>query len=227
MLSNLTSTPLLSLRDLGVLPYADAWQLQRELHAQIVAQKKIPQESTDNFLLLVEHPNVYTMGRTTQPSNILFNDALLQNIGAEKFEIDRGGDVTYHGPGQLVGYPILNLTMWKEDLHWFLRTIEETIIRTLTHYAIEGYRVPGRTGVWVNGEKICAIGIKCSHWTTMHGFAWNINSDLTYFNNIIPCGIQDKGVTSVEKLLGKKMDMQEAKRIYTEEFAAVFECAVQ
>ena len=215
-----------AIRDCGVVAFAEAWETQRQLHARIVDQKKALHAITDNFLLLYEHPHVYTLGRTTQPSNVLFDQALLDRIGAETFAIDRGGDVTYHGYGQLVGYPILNLSMWKEDLHWFLRALEETIIRTLAHYSIEGYRVDGRTGVWAKEEKVCAIGIKCSHWTTMHGFAWNLNTDLNYFNNIIPCGIQDKGVTSVEKLLGRKVEMQEAKRIYTEEFATVFGCSV-
>ncbi|HZV13223.1 MAG TPA: lipoyl(octanoyl) transferase LipB [Candidatus Kapabacteria bacterium] len=220
------SRPIVTLHDLGTIRFAEAWEKQRLLHAHIVNQKKTSPANTDNYLLLLEHSHVYTLGKVTERSNLLFDDAKLKSIGAEQFEIDRGGDVTYHGPGQLVGYPILNLTMWKEDLHWFLRMIEETIIRSLKHFSLEGYRVEGRTGVWVGDEKVCAIGIKCSHWVTMHGFAWNINTDLSYFNNIIPCGIQDKGVTSLEKLLGRKVDMQEVKGIYAEEFGNVFGCGV-
>jgi len=207
-------------RELGRIDYGAALALQQEL----VAQRK--QGAVPNHLLLLEHGHVITLGRNGHMENLLASHEILDRAGISFYPTDRGGDVTYHGPGQLVGYPILNLTMWKEDLHWFLRMIEETIIRSLKHFSLEGYRVEGRTGVWVGDEKVCAIGIKCSHWVTMHGFAWNINTDLSYFNNIIPCGIQDKGVTSLEKLLGRKVDMQEVKGIYAEEFGNVFGCGV-
>jgi len=218
--------PCVALQNLGIIAYANAWAMQRDLHKRIVEQKKLTPFATDNYLLLLEHPHVYTLGTVTNRANLLVDKEQLKRIGAEQFEIDRGGDVTYHGPGQLVGYPILNLSLWKEDLHWYLRAIEETIIRSLAHYSLEGYRVPGRTGVWISGEKICAIGIKCSRWVMMHGFAWNINTDLSYFNNIIPCGIPDKGVTSLEKLLFRKIEMVEVQRIYAEQFAEVFNCVL-
>jgi lipoyl(octanoyl) transferase len=178
-------------------------------------------------LLLLEHPHVYTQGRVTDKSNLLFTPSLLEQIGAETFEIDRGGDVTYHGPGQLVGYPILNLSRYKEDLGWYLRALEESIIRTLATYDVKGYRVQGRTGVWVGAsgseEKICAIGIRATRWCTMHGFAFNVNTDLTYYRHIIPCGIGDKPVTSLEKLLDRSIEMREVKERYQCAFREVFE----
>ena len=224
---SITSQRTIEVLDCGVIRFADAWEKQRELLAYITAQKRNTPTESDNFLMLLEHPHVYTMGKTTDITNVLFNDTLLEQIGAEQFAIDRGGDVTYHGPGQLVGYPILNLTMWKEDLHWYLRAIEETIIQALQYFSIEGFRVEGRTGVWTRDGKVCAIGIKCSRWVTMHGFAWNINTNLSYFNNIIPCGIQDAGVTSLEKLLGRKIEMPEVKQVYVKAFTKVFECTVK
>jgi lipoyl(octanoyl) transferase len=210
--------------DLGLLRFAEAWDLQRAIFEQVCSEVR------EDTLLLLEHPHVFTLGRVTQQASILFNDARLAELDAEMFEIDRGGDVTYHGPGQLVGYPILKLSHFKEDLGWYLRALEESIIELLASYSIEGFRVQGRTGVWVKvgntEEKICAIGIKASRWCTMHGFALNVNTDLKYFEHIVPCGIADKSVTSLSKLLGNSVDIQAVKERYEEAFAKVFEVKV-
>jgi lipoyl(octanoyl) transferase len=205
--------------------YAEVWELQHSIFSELFKGKKC------DTLILCEHPPVFTLGRVTDPANILFTDEQLKAIGAEKFEIERGGDVTFHGPGQLVGYPLLNLSNFKEDLGWYLRSLEETIILTLDEYEIEGFRIPGRTGVWVgkknNEEKICAIGIKASRWCTMHGFAFNINTDLSYFEKIIPCGIGDKNVTSLAKFLGRKIEISEVKSRYLKAFAEVFKVQLE
>jgi lipoyl(octanoyl) transferase len=210
----------MQLLTLGLTPYQQAWDIQREIFQNVIAGRE------DDTLILVEHPHVYTFGRGADAANFIASDEKLRQIGAEKFEIERGGDVTYHGPGQLVGYPILNLAHFKEDLGWYLRTLEETIIKVLATYRIEGVRVPGRTGVWVESggteEKICAIGIRSSKWCTMHGFAFNVNTDLSYFNNIVPCGISDRGVTSLEKLLGRTIPMDEVIDRYVTAFEEVF-----
>jgi lipoyl(octanoyl) transferase len=206
--------------ELGLTPYQQAWDLQREIFRGVVAGEQ------DDTLVLVEHPHVYTFGRGADMANFLLTDAKLHEIGAEKFEIERGGDVTYHGPGQLVGYPILNLAHFKEDLGWYLRALEDTIIQVLATYDIEGFRIPGRTGVWTgnngNEEKICAIGVHASRWCTMHGFAFNVSTDLSYFEHIVPCGISDRGVTSLEKILGKTVPMDEVISRYVEAFETVF-----
>jgi lipoyl(octanoyl) transferase len=201
--------------------YEVVWQLQRSIFSQLLEGEEC------DTLILCEHPAVYTLGRVTESANILFTDEELKRIGAEKFEIERGGDVTFHGPGQLVGYPLLNLSHFKEDLGWYLRSLEETIILTLQEYEVQGFRIPGRTGVWVGEEgkeeKICAIGIKVSRWCTMHGFAFNINTDLSYFERIIPCGIGDKKVTSLSKILGREINIEEIRKTYLNAFAVVFE----
>ena len=212
------------LLELPITPYNEAWNLQRKLFQQVVAGE------IDDTLILVEHPHVYTLGRATDIANVLLTDEKLAAIGAEKFEIERGGDVTYHGPGQLVGYPILNLSHFKEDLGWYLRALEETIIEVLRSYGIDGFRVPGRTGVWTGPagqeEKICAIGVRASRWCTMHGFAFNVNTDLSYFNHIVPCGISDRGVTSLKKILGREISMQEVRSRFIEAFQRVFEVSL-
>jgi lipoyl(octanoyl) transferase len=210
----------MQLLELGLTPYQQAWDLQREIFRGVIAGEE------EDTLILVEHPHVYTFGRGADMGNFLLSDAKLHEIGAEKFEIERGGDVTYHGPGQLVGYPILNLAHFKEDLGWYLRALEDTIIKVLATYDIEGFRISGRTGVWTgsagNEEKICAIGVHASRWCTMHGFAFNVNTDLSYFEYIIPCGISDRGVTSLEKILGRRIPMDEVISRYVEAFEAVF-----
>jgi lipoyl(octanoyl) transferase len=211
----------MQLLSLGLMPYQQAWDIQRKIFQGVIAGHE------GDTLILVEHPHVYTFGRSADAANFIGSDEKLREIGAEKFEIERGGDVTYHGPGQLIGYPILNLSHFKEDLGWYLRALEETIIRLLGTYDVEAYRVAGRTGVWVNSngyeEKICAIGIRSSRWCTMHGFAFNVNTDLSYFENIIPCGISDRGVTSLEKLLGWKISMDDVIGRYVTEFESVFD----
>lgn len=206
--------------DLPLTPYVDVWAKQKHVFTELLEGKEA------DTLILCEHPHVYTLGRATDVTNVLFSDEKLRQIGAEKFMVERGGDVTYHGPGQLVGYPLLNLAHFKEDLGWFLRSIEETIILTLKEFNIEGFRVSGRTGVWVRGqeqeEKICAIGVKASKWCTMHGFALNVNTDLSYFDYIIPCGIADKKVTSIEKQLAGEVPISDVKRLYQKSFEKVF-----
>ena len=209
------------LLELGLTPYQQAWNLQRQIFQGVIGG------SEEDTLVLVEHPHVYTLGRGSDFANILLSEEKLLEIGAEKFEIERGGDVTYHGPGQLVGYPILNLAHFKEDLGWYLRALEETIIDVLKTYGIQGFRIAGRTGVWVgepeSEEKICAIGVRSSRWCTMHGFAFNVNTDLSYFQHIIPCGITDRGVTSLERLLGRPIDWTEVCERYVAAFERVFE----
>jgi lipoyl(octanoyl) transferase len=209
------------LLELGLTPYEQAWKLQREIFEAVVAGKE------EDTLVLVEHPHVYTFGRGADMANFLLSDEKLRQIDAEKFEIERGGDVTYHGPGQLVGYPILNLAHFKEDLGWYLRSLEQTIIDLLATYNIEAFRITGRTGVWTgadgNEEKICAIGVHASRWCTMHGFAFNVNTDLSYFEHIVPCGISDRGVTSLRKILGREISMQEVRERYVAAFESVFE----
>src|SRR5665213_1402985 len=215
----------LRLLELGLTPYREAWELQREIFQRVMAGEE------DDTLILVEHPPVYTFGRGADMANFLLSDDKLQELGAEKFEIERGGDVTYHGPGQLVGYPILNLGHFKEDLGWYLRALEETIIEVLRTYDVEGFRIKGRTGVWVgvegNEEKICAIGVHASRWCTMHGFAFNVNTDLSYFQHIVPCGISDRGVTSLATVLGHEVPMEQACERYVTAFESVFDISLR
>ncbi|MDP4200093.1 MAG: lipoyl(octanoyl) transferase LipB [Bacteroidota bacterium] len=202
------------------MPYQEAWDFQREIFQSVVHGE------TEDTLILCEHPHVYTFGRGAELANFLLTDEKLTALGAERFEIERGGDVTYHGPGQLVGYPILNLAHFKEDLGWYLRALEDVIIEVLKAYNISGFRVAGRTGVWVGGpaneEKICAIGVHASRWCTMHGFAFNVNTDLSYFAHIVPCGIRDRGVTSLAKVLGSHQPMDEIILATERAFETVF-----
>lgn len=211
----------LTVLQLPITRYAAVWDLQHEIFNKLLAGEEA------NTLILCEHFPVYTLGRVTDEANILFSDQQLQKIGAEKFEIERGGDVTFHGPGQIVGYPLLNLSQFKEDLGWYLRSLEEVIIRTLATYDVNAFRITGRTGVWVGEsgkeEKICAIGIKASRWCTMHGFAFNINTDLKYFTYIVPCGIGDRNVTSLSKVLGREIEIEEVRNRLSKEFEKVFE----
>lgn len=206
-------------------PYNQVWELQRSIFQDLIEAK------ANDTLILCEHPPVFTLGRVTEEANILFTDEVLAKIGAEKFEIERGGDVTFHGPGQLVGYPILNLSHFKKDLGWYLRSLEEVIIKTLASYNIIGFRIAGRTGVWVgesgNERKICAIGVKASRWCTMHGFAFNINTDLSYFDHIIPCGISDRGVVNLSELVHEPITVSEVKTRLATFFEEVFEVHLQ
>jgi lipoyl(octanoyl) transferase len=210
-----------SFKDLGLIDYKKCWDFQEELFAEIVAVKSSNQKenktvSTKNHLIFCEHPHVYTLGKSGDEKNLLVNEDYLKSRGATFHKINRGGDITYHGPGQIVGYPILDLDNFFTDIHKYLRFLEEAVILTLKEYGLESERSPGETGVWFDvgtpkARKICALGVKSSRWVTMHGFAFNINSDLSYFGNIIPCGILDKKVTSLEKELGGRMDFEEVK----------------
>jgi len=223
-------------RDLGSMDYKACWDLQEVHFNQTVQTKfenraKAPEEQvvTTDHLFFVEHPHVYTLGKSGDISHLLLDDEALANVEASFYAINRGGDITYHGPGQIVGYPIFDLDHFFSDIHKYLRFLEEAIIRTLAEYGIEASRIEGLTGVWLDAElgpkarKIAALGVKCSRWVTMHGFAFNVNADLSYFNHIIPCGITDKAVTSMHLELGRKLDMEEVKGKLKHHLAEVFE----
>lgn len=198
------------------VPYAAAWALQRQAVTARAAEE-IP-----DLLILLEHPHVYTLGRSGHAENLLLDEAALRATGAEVFWVDRGGDVTYHGPGQLVGYPIVHLARLGKDTHQHLRRIEEILIRTLADFGLAARRDPVHTGVWVGDEKVAAVGVRVARWVTSHGFALNLDPDLTYFGNIIPCGIADKGVTSVARLLGRPITRAEVEPILLRHFAESF-----
>ena len=206
---------------LGVVPYAAALELQRER----VAQRKAGE--VPDTLLLLEHPHVYTLGRNARKENLLFSRERLAALGAEVFETDRGGDVTYHGPGQLVGYPILDLTQHRRDLAWYMRSLEEVFIRVAADFGIEAGRLQRCPGVWVGGAKLVAMGVHVSRWVTSHGFAFNVTTDLSYFEHIVPCGIRDKGVTSLEKLLGGRVAMESVTDSVIEHLGRVFELEME
>lgn len=226
-------------KDIGLIDYKEAWDKQEKLFNEIISIKLKNRETvsaiphsqllTPNYLLFCEHPHVYTLGKSGSETNLLINEQQLKAKNATYYKINRGGDITYHGPGQIVGYPIFDLDNFFTDIHKYLRYLEEIIILTLKEYGIEGGRIKGQTGVWLDTEnpkrarKICAFGVRCSRWVTMHGFAFNINADLNYFNNIIPCGISDKAVTSLDKELGRKVDMNEVKDKLKKHFSALFE----
>lgn len=208
--------------DLGLIDYQQAWDYQEKLLAENVAIKsqnrQLPlesQKSTANYLLFCQHPHVYTLGKSGHLENLLLTETQLQDVGATFHKINRGGDITYHGPGQLVGYPILDLEHFFTDIHRYMRTLEEAIILTCADYGLSAGRIEGLTGVWLdfetqqNPRKICALGVKCSRWITMHGFAFNVNTDLAYFGHIVPCGISDKAVTSLQQELGRPLSMPE------------------
>lgn len=201
---------------LGIVDYAAGLALQHER----VTQRKAG--AIPDTLLLLEHPHVYTLGRNARRENVLVTPAFLKSRGAEVFETDRGGDVTYHGPGQLVGYPILDLTQHRHDIAWFMRSLEEVFIRVASDYGLEAGRVSGATGVWVGNGKLVAMGVHISRWVTSHGFAFNVNTDLRFFDWIVPCGLRDKGVTSIEKLLGSRAEMSEATERAIHHFGGVF-----
>lgn len=235
-------------RDLGRMEYREAWDYQETLlrenvriktearAAAAMAEAGIEGEvyvggarDTAHYLLFVEHPPVYTLGKSGDEANILIDGETMQEKGVQFFHTNRGGDITFHGPGQLVGYPILDLEKFRTDLGWYLRSLEEVGIRVLADYGIGGDRSAGETGIWIDAgiagraRKICAMGVRCSRWITMHGFAFNINTDLRWFGDIIPCGIPDKSVTSLEKELGRTVDPEEAKARWRRRFEEVFE----
>ncbi len=222
--------------DLGTMDYKACWDFQEKIFANTVTTKtqnrqrnENQQQPTENYLFFVEHPHVYTLGKSGDISHLLLDDEALKKVDASYYAINRGGDITYHGPGQIVGYPILDLDHFFTDIHKYLRFLEESIIRTLSEYGIEAGRIDGLTGVWLDWDqpskarKIAALGVKCSRWVTMHGFAFNVNADLNYFNHIIPCGITDKAVTSMHLELGRPVDIQEVKSILKAKIAEVFE----
>lgn len=225
--------------DLGLRDYKQTWDLQEEVQQRIVAQKtanrsltEAQQKETENFLFFVEHPHVYTLGKSGDENNLLVNEAFLKSINATYYKINRGGDITYHGPGQLVVYPILDLENFYTDIHKYLRMLEETVILTLAEYGIWAGRSEKETGVWLDAgvpakaRKICAIGVHCSRWVTKHGIGFNVNTDLAYFNHIVPCGIIDKQVTSMKKELGREVDMNEVKQKFKKHFADLFACEI-
>ncbi len=219
-------------KDLGVLSYDKSWEHQKRIFDNIISQKinnrtlkkKI---KTENHLLIVEHKPVYTIGKSGDISNLLLDNQELKLKGIDFKKINRGGDITFHGLGQIVGYPILDLDNFFTDIGLYLRTLEEVIISTIGFFGIKGFRIDGETGVWVKDEsnslkKICAFGIKASRWVTMHGFALNVNTDLTYFDNIVPCGISDKGVTSLQEILNQKIAPKTVKEKLYENIARLF-----
>jgi len=225
------------IKDLGNKDYKETWDYQESLFEEIVAQKTNNKANgtnlpTTNYFLFVEHPHVYTLGKSGHIENLLIDEEGLKNKGATFYKINRGGDITYHGPGQIVGYPILDLENFFTDIHKYLRSLEEVIIRTLSDYGLKGERSEGETGVWLDvgtpfARKICAMGVRCSRWVTMHGFALNVNTDLGYFDNIIPCGIRGKAVTSLNVELAKdKVDTQEVKQRILTHFKEIFEATL-
>jgi lipoyl(octanoyl) transferase len=204
-------------RWIGRVGYADGLRLQEE------AVDRLRSGEADEQLLLLEHPHVFTLGRGANSANILATDDQLRDRAIEVFETGRGGDVTYHGPGQLVGYPIINLRPDRMDVHRYVRDLEEALIRSISEFGITGERIPGLTGVWVGGEKIAAIGVRIARWITSHGFALNVNTDLDYFRLIVPCGITDKSVTSISRIAGREFDLREVASVVAGHFASVFE----
>ena len=219
---------------LGRMDYEPAWALQKHLQARLIAAKRSdPPEDLPHLLLFVEHPPVYTLGKSGDASNLLLSSDELAGRGASFHHIDRGGDITYHGPGQVVGYPILDLDRFFRDIHKYLRELEEAVIRTCADYGVAGARVPGRTGVWVGPDergferKICAMGIRCSRWVTMHGFAFNVNTDLSYFSHIVPCGITDRSVTSLSQEVGRTVPEADVVERLTARLAEQFETEVE
>lgn len=208
-------------KDIGLVDYKKVWDYQEELFNKTLSiksknKKEETSTKTKNHLIFCEHPHVYTLGKSGKHENLLVNEEYLKSRGASFYKTNRGGDITYHGPGQIVGYPIFDLDNFFHDIHKYLRLLEESVILTLKEYGIKGMRSDGETGVWLdvgkqNARKICALGVKASRWVSMHGFAFNINTDLSYFENIIPCGIVGKNVTSLEQEIGRKVDIEKVK----------------
>ena len=222
--------------DLGLIDYKEAWDYQESLFKEVVdlkiSNRKVEQSEqmpTPNYLIFCSHPHVYTLGKSGDENNLLLDESGLKTKNATYYKINRGGDITYHGPGQIVGYPILDLDNFFTDIHKYLRYLEESVILTLADYGISSGRIHGLTGVWIDPDndstarKICAMGVKSSRWVTMHGLAFNVTSDLSYFDNIIPCGIDDKAVTSLEKELGEKPDLSQVQAKLKKHLASLFE----
>jgi lipoyl(octanoyl) transferase len=207
---------ILTYLDLGFIDYKEAWDLQKEIFSQRIAGEG------EDTLCLLEHPNTYTLGKTADRENLKGSEDYLKENNISVYDIDRGGDITYHGPGQIVGYPIIDLNNWQKDTHKYLRALEEVIIKTCEEYNLKCERNPNHTGVWIDDKKIAAIGIKVSRWVTMHGFAFNVNTNLNLFNGIVPCGILDKSVTSLSKELDREIDIQVVKNKLLKNFKEVF-----
>ena len=232
--------------ELGTISYNEAWKLQEHLQQKLIESKRYSWSSVEQtanglsdseissrrdflpsgYLLFLEHPHVYTIGKSGKWDNLLFSDDILRQKGIEVVKTDRGGDITYHGPGQLVGYPVLDLEQFELGIASYIERLEEVIIRTAAHFGITARRIPSRTGVWVDNNKLCAMGIKCSRYVCMHGFALNIRTDLDFFHGIIPCGISDGGVTSFEKLCGRPPDKKSVSDLLLNKFQDIFKCSI-
>ena len=221
--------------NLGLIDYKEAWDYQTDLFQKVLGVKSenraLPddqQRATENFLVFCQHPHVYTLGKSGKEQNLLLKFDDLSAIGASYYQINRGGDITYHGPGQIVGYPIIDLENFFTDIHKYMRMLEEAVIKTLAEFSVNAGRIPGLTGVWIghdeiqSARKICALGVKTSRWVTMHGFALNVNTDLNYFSHIVPCGIDDKEVTSLQKELGKAVDLRSVEEILKNKIVDLF-----
>jgi lipoyl(octanoyl) transferase len=229
----------ITFEDIGRKEYKEAWDYQESLHKKIVeiklANRQCPpgqQQATPNYLLFCEHPHVYTLGKSGDLSNLLLDESGLKEKEANFYQINRGGDITYHGPGQIVGYPIIDLDNYFTDIHVYLRRLEEMAILTCKEFGLDAGRIEGLTGVWLDyrgkglPRKICAIGVRSSHWVTMHGFAFNVSTDLSYFSHIVPCGISDKAVTSLESELGRTIGLPEVKECLKRHLAHLFESQI-
>jgi lipoyl(octanoyl) transferase len=219
---------------LGLIDYKQAWDFQASIFDRILSVKSAnrgrpanDQLPTENYVIFCEHPHVFTLGKSGNQKNLLIDQDALKSIHVSYYHINRGGDITYHGPGQLVGYPVIDMENFFTDIHRYMRTLEEAVIQTLMEYKIEAGRIPGLTGVWIDQDrpearKICALGVKTSRWVTMHGFAFNVNTDLRYFDHIVPCGIREKSVTSMERELGTKVNMLDVQEILKEKLRQQF-----
>lgn len=210
-----------NLLNLNLVPYKESLTLQKRIVKEIQSGK------TNDTLILLEHPNVFTIGRNGKASNLLAEEKQLKNIGAEVFNVDRGGDITYHGPGQLVCYPVLNLRNYKCDIKWYVLKLEDVIVKALKEFEITSCRDSKLIGVWVEGKKIASIGVHISKWITYHGFALNVNTNLDYFKYIVPCGLPGVEMTSISKILGRHIDMNEVKNIIVSKFYEIFECEIR
>ncbi len=225
----------IKLQDLGLKNYKDAWETQNELFQEIIAIKlenrdREEQKTTPNYFLFTEHPHVYTLGKSGNLNNLLLSEKQLKEKGISFFKSNRGGDITYHGPGQIIGYPIINLDYFFPDIHLYMRNLEEVIIKTIAEYGLKGERSEGETGVWLDvgtpfARKICALGVRTSRWVTMHGFALNVDTDLGFFDHIIPCGIRGKNITSLEVELNRKIKHEEVKTKILKHFSTIFKAA--
>jgi lipoyl(octanoyl) transferase len=224
-----TGKPVIRYRDLRLADYGEAWDLQKELFAEVISAKRQPgSHPHSGYLLFCEHPPVFTLGKSGSDRNLLVDESQMQREGIKLFRIERGGDITFHGPGQLVAYPIFDLAAFPLGIREYILRLEDVVLQTLAHYRVEGERLEGATGIWLDARlpgrarKICAIGVRASHSVTMHGLAFNVNTELRYFSYINPCGFVDKGVTSLEKELGHRVGMDEVKELMLDRFISVF-----